>query len=97
MRGLDDDGAEENHIYFNESIEMKDLHLCKGMIFSSASSFRKALREWAIRRGYIYELNKNCTIMVSEVCINKCRFRIHASKLKDCVALQIKTFKIDYL
>ena len=66
------------------------------MKFTSANVFRKALREWAIKRGYTYLFNKNCTTRVSAICENKCGFRIHASELRDCSTFQIKTFKPDH-
>ena len=51
------------------------------------------MQEWAIKRGYSYILNKNNKQRVSAICKDKCGFRIHASRLRDCNTFQIKTFK----
>ena len=93
LGGSEDEGPHERHTYFNKDTGFKDPQLCKGMKFTSAYVFRKALREWAIKRGYTYVFNKNCTTRVSAICENKCGCRIHASKLRDCSTFQIKTFK----
>ena len=91
MKGSDDEDHADN-VDFNEQT-MQDPQLYKGMKFTSADVFRKALQEWAIKRGYSYTLNKNNLERVSAICKDRCGFRIHASRLRDKNTFQIKTFK----
>lgn len=72
---------------------MNDHPLCKGMKFSNGHVFRKALQEWAIRRGYSYILTMNNMLIITTVCKSKCGFRIHTSKLRDCDTFQIKNLQ----
>ena len=72
---------------------MQDPQLCKGMKFISVYVFKKALQEWAIKRGSSYTLNKNNLERVSAICKDRYEFKIHASRLKDNNTFQIKTFK----
>ncbi|KAF2302688.1 hypothetical protein GH714_000901 [Hevea brasiliensis] len=91
---VDSDCERDNEVCdFNEEVGLKDPASCKGMKFTNGHVFRKALREWALRIGYSYVLVKNNGFKITAVCKNKCGFRVHASKLRDCDTLQIKTFK----
>ena len=92
LKGSDDEGG-EHYQDFNELIGMENPNLCKGMRFSNKEIYLKALREWAIRRGFHYVLNKSTSQRVRALCKDNCGFRIHASKLRESSVFQIKTFK----
>ncbi|KAF2318321.1 hypothetical protein GH714_005129 [Hevea brasiliensis] len=88
------DSERDNELFdFNEEVGLKDPTLCKGMKFTNGHMFRKALREWAIRKGDAYVMVKNNRFKITAVCKNKCGYRVHGNKLRDCDTLQIKTFK----
>ena len=65
------------------------------MKFSGVVIFKKALKEWAISRGYTFELNKNTATRITTLCKKRCGFRIYASRLDDNLTFQIKTFQLE--
>ena len=63
------------------------------MKFTNIKVYRKALKEWAIKRGYEYTFLKNSSKRIIVIYKEKCRFRIHASKMQMSTTFQIKAFQ----
>ncbi|XP_012841115.1 PREDICTED: uncharacterized protein LOC105961430 [Erythranthe guttata] len=76
---------------FDEVEDMKNPKLRLGMIFKDAATFRKALREHSIKKGYNFEFLKNEGDRVTVKCVDECPFRVHASKMQGSRTFQIKS------
>ena len=77
LKGYDDEHNGEN-VNFNENTGFKDPQLYKGMRFTSADIFRKALQKWVVKRGFSYTLNKINKERVFAICKDRCGFKIYA-------------------
>ncbi|KAJ1439028.1 Zinc finger, PMZ-type [Sesbania bispinosa] len=78
---------------FNEKTDLhENVELVKGMKFDSNVSFRKALMEWTIKRGYDIKYIHNDKSRVTATCKDSCGWRIHASPTQDNSCFQIKSF-----
>ncbi|KAH7859412.1 hypothetical protein Vadar_000761 [Vaccinium darrowii] len=88
LEGSDDDGI-PNSPEFKESF-MKNPQLIEGMKFPNVRVFRKLLREYHIKEGYLFKFVKNESKRVTVVCAKKCGFRLHASPMYDERSFQIK-------
>ncbi|KAJ1417825.1 Transposase, MuDR, plant [Sesbania bispinosa] len=78
---------------FNKKTDLhENVELVKGMKFDSNVSFRKALMEWTIKRGYDNKYIHNDKSRVTATCKDSCGWRIHASPTQDNSCFQIKSF-----
>ncbi|KAJ1416598.1 Transposase, MuDR, plant [Sesbania bispinosa] len=78
---------------FNEKTDLHDeVELMKGMKFDSNVTFRKALIEWTIKRGYDIKYIHNDKSRVTAICKDGCGWRIHASQTQNNLCFQIKSF-----
>lgn len=63
---VDSDSEKERFgLDFNGEVGMNNPPLCKGMKLSNGHIFKKALREWAIKRGYSYILTKSNRLIIT--------------------------------
>ncbi|KAH7842692.1 hypothetical protein Vadar_008109 [Vaccinium darrowii] len=88
VEGCDDDGKPD-FPEFKESF-MKNPQLIEGMKFPNVRVFRKLLREYHIKEGYLFKFLKNESKRVTVVCAKKCGFRLHASPMYEERSFQIK-------
>ncbi|KAI8568527.1 hypothetical protein RHMOL_Rhmol02G0207700 [Rhododendron molle] len=91
MKGSDEESNKTNDPEFNEDLDMEKPVITKGMKFSNAIVFRKALREWQVQGGYDLEFVKNESSRVTVQCKEKCGFRVHASWMQQERTFQVKS------
>lgn len=78
---------------FDDESEMKKPKLQVGLVFANSSMYRKALRQYAVRKGIQLKFEKNEKRRITAICKRKCGWRIHASLMRKSTAFQIKSFK----
>ncbi|KAH7861366.1 hypothetical protein Vadar_025217 [Vaccinium darrowii] len=88
VEGCHDDGKPD-FPEFKESF-MKNPQLIEGMKFPNVRVFRKLLRKYHIKEGYMFKFVKNESKRVTVVCAKKCGFRLHASPMYEERSFQIK-------
>ncbi|XP_066165208.1 uncharacterized protein [Oryza sativa Japonica Group] len=77
-------GIQVQSIYFDESNMMDTSQLCKGMCFTDAGQFRKALKSYHIVKGRDYKYTRNKADRIKVKCSQdkvKCDFFIRASQV----------------
>lgn len=77
-------GIQVQRIYFDESNMMDTSQLCKGMCFTDAGQFRKALKSYHIVKGRDYKYTRNKADRIKVKCSQdkvKCDFFIRASQV----------------
>ena len=68
-----------------------------GQCFVDASAFRNALRDYAIKGGYVIRRKKNDGKRVTAICATAgCPWRVHASVIPDGRTFMIKTMASDH-
>ncbi|CAL0310784.1 unnamed protein product [Lupinus luteus] len=69
---------------FNEKTDLhENTELVNGIKFDTNVTFRKALIEWTIKRGYDIKYTHSDKSRVIAICKDRCGWRIHASLIQD--------------
>ena len=92
--GLDStDDEESSNPAFNDATDMTDPKFQTGMVFSSAMTFRNAVRNQAIRQRRAVKQVRNFGVRVKFICQTEtCKWRIYASPMQKSGTYQIKTY-----
>lgn len=75
---------------------MTNVEFKVGMLFGSATEFRAAVREYAIKNGKNVKFVRNEKTRVRAVCRDGCRWMIFAFSMQNQNILQVKTYRKEY-
>ncbi|XP_027166474.1 uncharacterized protein LOC113766485 [Coffea eugenioides] len=75
----------------------EEIEFEKGQLFTNVDSFRAALKDYVIQKGFSVVRLKNEKTRVTAICgIDGCKWRIHASPVADSITFMIKSYQPEH-
>ncbi|XP_027178079.1 uncharacterized protein LOC113777244 [Coffea eugenioides] len=75
----------------------EEIEFEKGQLFTNVDSFRAALKDYVIQKGFLVVRLKNEKTRVTAICgIDGCKWRIHASPVADSITFMIKSYQPEH-
>mgnify|MGYP004713505121 CR=1 FL=1 len=75
----------------------EEIEFEKGQLFTNVDSFRAALKDYVIQKGFPVVRLKNEKTRVTAICgIDGCKWRIHASPVADSITFMIKSYQPEH-
>lgn len=93
MRAPEEQVADEDPQVFNVIHDPENPKIEKDALFPDIIAFRKAIRHYAVKKGFVFAgLKTDPTRFLAHCAAEGCPWRVHASKLPGTKAIQVLWF-----